>query len=131
MQIVGRACEVCAQKIVSELDGVGCERCRRFFHDACLASPPSEETDTKGYRSPTKKRRKQSVVCPGCGVDLRRELQERNQASAAVREAYDEDRRVRMARGVEPGTTSWRLGRALISIGVLFFILLVRYCTHR
>lgn len=131
MQIVGRACEVCSQKIVSELDGVGCERCRRFFHDACLTSPRGEETDRRTYRAGTEKRRQRAVTCPGCGVELRQELTERNRTAAAVREAHDEGRRVAQATGSDPAASSWRMSRVMISIAALVVIVLVRFCAHR
>lgn len=130
MQIVGRACEVCARKIPSELDGVGCVRCERFFHDACLRGLAGDPGEARTYRAAGKKRRKRAATCPGCGVDLRRELEERNRAAAAAHEAYEEDRRVRAASGREVGTTPRRLWRATLGMGVFAIYLVVRYWLH-
>ncbi len=127
MQIVGHACERCAEKIPSELDGVGCPRCRRFFHDACLADGATGRGEAAGR---AKKKRRREAICPGCGVDLRKELAQHNQATAAQREDFEEQRRVQIARA-DPTGGSWRVRRAAISIGVLLLALIVRFFLHR
>lgn len=135
MQIVGRACEVCDRPIESEIDGVGCARCQRFFHDACVLAPPPEPPRSETYRDaatrPKRPRKpKQKVRCPGCGADVRLELAVTNRIAAAQREGHEERRRIAAAGGDQE--TVWRYGIIRLAVGLLLtFLVLVLRCAHR
>lgn len=49
IQLVGRYCAACGNKIVADPDGRICPRCKKPFHLACVTK---------------------STTCPDCGVDL-------------------------------------------------------------
>jgi hypothetical protein len=135
VQVVGRPCEICGERIASELDGVGCVGCERFFHDACLVAPPAEAEKPETYRAPAagstpkKKARKRKPRCPGCGVDLRAAQDDRNRATRRFAEAYEQHRRELAAgRGERYGWA--RLVGMLGLLVLLSCTVLVERCMH-
>ena len=134
MQVVGQPCEVCSKTIVSGMDGVGCVHCERFFHDACVLSPPPAPEAAKTYRVPDqapalpKKRKK--VRCPGCGADLRKEQRERDQRASAEREAHEE-RRSLVATRQQSAWSPFLLARLGFLILFLISTTLFQLCSQR
>lgn len=119
VQIVGRECSTCRERLKSEVGAIGCERCDLAFHDACLkAGPPTT------YRDATAKKPKSApLLCPTCGDDLRALQRERDaerdalHTAAEHRRAVDESRRARNAR-MTNGVLMMLLGLALLALRV-------------
>lgn len=138
MQVVGRQCEICQGVIKSELDGAGCARCERFFHDACVLAPKVEPGAAETYRTAAdgperkvaKKKTSRKVRCPGCGADVRKEQRERDRATAIERELHEEQRRVAASRRGESGIGAYFGMRLAIALLVMTASVLVRVCGH-
>ena len=100
MQIVGRECSTCRERLKSEVGAIGCERCEVAFHTACLrAGVPTTYRDAT-----TKKPKGAPLLCPTCNDDLRALKSKRDaerdalHADAEARRASEEERRVRSTR---------------------------------
>jgi hypothetical protein len=66
MQIVGRECSTCRERLESEAGAIGCERCEVAFHTACLgAAAPTTYRDAT-----TKKPKGAPLLCQTCNDDL-------------------------------------------------------------
>jgi hypothetical protein len=131
VQVVGRPCAICGERVNSELVGVACLQCASVFHDACTTS--SSET-YRTPRAPSGKAKKpkapSSTLCPTCGSDVRALKRERDRLDAQAREAADGRRRSAMALG-GPRNHQWFavvrifLGLLLLAIGAF-----VRWMSH-
>jgi hypothetical protein len=67
MQIAGRRCGRCEEKIVTASEGLACEGCELAFHRECMA------TTAPTYRTGTREPRRNKKRCPSCGKRLRGE----------------------------------------------------------
>lgn len=120
MQLVGRSCEICGERVKQERGVVGCAGCDLVVHDACAR----REDHRAGYRdgaSEGAKRPKKRTACPRCGDDLtarkRAEDRERDrifeeaQAKRPKREREDDAARDRRL---------WAVLLIIIGLGVRF-----------
>lgn len=139
MQVVGRPCDVCGERVSNELVGVACLRCERVFHDACVSAPP-ETPET--YRTPKppkevaerKKKKAKAPLhtfCPTCGNDVRLLKRDRDRSDAAERERYAGDHRPSFGDGGRPNERGFAMVRFVVGLLLLLLGAYLRYLRHR
>lgn len=99
IQVVGRTCALCEQRIRSAQGAEGCDACDLAFHVACVAAATASGRDGPFREAAGAERR---VGCPRCGKDPReaRAANEKRESDALAASLAIGGRRFRIARVV-------------------------------
>ncbi len=120
MQVVGRPCELCLEKLRSERGAVGCEACDLAIHEACVVRPESYRGASRG------KTQTRVTPCPRCGDDLRARKRREDRERDAISKRNEEAHREATSLAASPARTILEPGPVrliALLIGVFCFIL--------